>query len=258
MNIVTRDEWGARAPKYRNEAPLSAESTAHWNGPIITISKQITWDHSKCAGLVRGIQNFHMDGKGWSDIAYNFIICPHGYTFDGRGLNVINGANGTNSGNRSSHAVMCLAGDGNHFSDVEKIEFRECIVFIAEHTLAPNSCKGHRDHKPTACPGDARYDWVHQGMPINGEGPISPSIPTIPTTSTIKFGPILKLGSTGDAVKLVQTIIRDKAGGGISVDGIFGPRTEKRVKDVQTVFKLTVDGIVGPKTWAALHFLTTL
>lgn len=168
MNLVTRKAWGAREPKYRNGAHLTAQSTCHWNGPKITVGGKTTWDHSKCASLIRGIQNFHMDGKGWSDIAYNFIECPHGYTFEGRGINVINGANGTNSGNRSSHAIMCLAGEENPFPDAEKIGFRECVMYVANQSGALEGCKGHRDHKPTACPGDARYKWVREGMPIDG------------------------------------------------------------------------------------------
>lgn len=166
INLVTRRDWGARQPKYVNRGSLNDISTCHWNGPTITVYGKTIWDHSRCPVLVRGIQDFHMDGRGWSDIAYNFVECPHGFTFEGRGLNVINGANGTNEGNRTSHAVMCLAGENNPFPDVEKMGFRECVMYIANNTAAPEGCKGHRDHKSTACPGDARYEWVHQGMPI--------------------------------------------------------------------------------------------
>jgi hypothetical protein len=145
---------------------MLAQSTCHYNGPDIIVSGKKTWDHSKCAGLVRGIQNYHMDAKGWSDIAYNFIICPHGYTFEGRGLNTYNGANGTTSGNKSSHAVMCLAGEGNTFTDAEKVEFRQCVEYVVSKTKCHSGCMGHRDHKSTACPGDIRYKWVHAGMPV--------------------------------------------------------------------------------------------
>lgn len=171
MKLVTREESGLRPPKYRNRGELSDESTAHWNGPTITIKGKTTWDHAYCAGIIRGIQNYHMDAKGWSDIAYNFVPCPHGYIFEGRGLNTLNGANGTNIGNRTSHAIMCLAGGGNPFPETEKVGFRECVSYISNHTKAPDRCKGHRDHKSTDCPGDARYSWVHKGMPINSQAP---------------------------------------------------------------------------------------
>ena len=37
-----------------------------------------------------------------------------------------------------------------------------------------------------------------------------------------------------------------------AIDGIFGPLTEKAVKDWQTAHGLVSDGIIGAKTWAAL------
>lgn len=182
MNIVTRAQWGARAPKYINRGAMLAQSTCHYNGPDVVVAGKKSWDHSKCAGLVRGIQNFHMDGRGWSDIAYNFVICPHGYTFEGRGLNTYNGANGTNSGNRSSHAIMCLAGEGNAFTDAEKVEFRQCVEYVVEKTKCHTGCMGHRDHKSTACPGDIRYKWVHAGMPV----PNAPVPAPKPTPEPVK------------------------------------------------------------------------
>lgn len=177
MKFIPRRQWGARAPDYRYKGNLNTKSTAHWNGPKITIGGRTIWDHSKCASIVRGIQNFHMDTRNWSDIAYNFIECPHGYTFEGRGLNVINGANGTNTGNRTSHAIMCLAGEDNPFPEEEKVGFRECVMYIANKTGAPEGCRGHRDHKATTCPGNARYKWVHEGMPVKSEPSPEPFIP---------------------------------------------------------------------------------
>lgn len=169
MKIIPRSEWKARAPKWRNEGNLDDPSTGHWNGPTIVLSGKKTWDHSKCGSILRGIQNFHMDFQNWSDIAYNFAVCPHRYIFELRGLDVINGANGTNDGNRSSHAIFFFAGEGNPFTEEEKAGFRECVRYISERTSAPDAAIGHRDHKPTTCPGDARYNWIHDGMPVKSK-----------------------------------------------------------------------------------------
>lgn len=59
-------------------------------------------------------------------------------------------------------------------------------------------------------------------------------------------------GSTGPAVRAVQTLLKDKYGYAIAVDGIFGPDTANAVKDFQTSKGLTSDGIVGPNTWRSL------
>jgi len=62
---------------------------------------------------------------------------------------------------------------------------------------------------------------------------------------------ILKKGSKGNEVKLIQEFL------GIENDGIFGPGTERAVKNWQKENGLLVDGIVGPATWNAMGIITT-
>lgn len=59
--------------------------------------------------------------------------------------------------------------------------------------------------------------------------------------------PVLRKGSTGECVKLLQELL------GITVDGSFGPKTEVAVKEFQRNSGLVVDGSVGPATWAVLE-----
>lgn len=238
MRLVTRAQWGARARRYINRANMDGPVVIHWNGPTVTVNGARSWDHSKCASLIRGIQNYHMDAKGWSDIAYNFMVCPHGYVFEGRGYDVVNGANGTNESNHNSHAVMCLAGRDNSFGDKEKVAVNDIISSIQERT-STKRVFGHRDVHSTECPGDRRYGWIKAGRPEY----IAPSV----TGTTSR--PTLRLGSSGDFVRLIQTIMRDRANQNITVDGSFGPATEKAVKNIQTVGGITADGIVGEATW---------
>ena len=63
--------------------------------------------------------------------------------------------------------------------------------------------------------------------------------------------PTLRLGSKGDDVKYLQDLL-NYYGYTVTVDGIFGKKTEAAVKQFQKSRKLTVDGIVGQKTWNAL------
>ena len=60
---------------------------------------------------------------------------------------------------------------------------------------------------------------------------------------------ILKLGSRGNEVKVLQEKLNLKA------DGIFGPLTEEAVKDFQRSNGLEVDGIVGAGTLSKLNLL---
>ena len=58
---------------------------------------------------------------------------------------------------------------------------------------------------------------------------------------------VLKLGSRGNEVKVLQEKLNLKA------DGIFGPLTEEAVKDFQRSNGLEVDGIVGANTLSKLN-----
>ena len=73
--------------------------------------------------------------------------------------------------------------------------------------------------------------------------------------------PDIKKGSKGNAVRLLQELLKDFAYPPYDpgpVDGDFGPLTETAVKAFQADYfdydgnPLKVDGIVGPKTWTAL------
>lgn len=57
---------------------------------------------------------------------------------------------------------------------------------------------------------------------------------------------IIKLGSKGDSVKLLQTKLN------LTVDGSFGSKTDIAVKEFQKKNNLVDDGIVGEKTWKLL------
>lgn len=75
-----------------------------------------------------------------------------------------------------------------------------------------------------------------------------PGLPSDPDADNPNKRPILRRGSTGEAVREVQTILQ------VAVDGQYGPITEAAVKGFQREADtdLKVDGIVGPATWAEL------
>lgn len=59
--------------------------------------------------------------------------------------------------------------------------------------------------------------------------------------------PTIRQGARGQDVVDLQ-----RALGGLTADGIFGPATDRAVRDYQRRSGLTVDGIVGRRTWASL------
>lgn len=73
-----------------------------------------------------------------------------------------------------------------------------------------------------------------------------------PTPTPQKKYPIVRSGSSGEYVKLLQSLLNEQGFNCGAVDGIFGPKTYGAVTKYQKAKGLVVDGIVGPKTWAEL------
>ena len=161
MKLITRAQWGARPPRSRPPEDFTG-ATAHWEGPHMG-----TFPHASCPAKVRGIQAFHMDARGWSDIAYNAVVCPHGYVFEGRGRGVRSAANGTNVGNDADGAVCYLGGEGDPFTPEGAAAMADAL-----HWLSPGGQRhAHRDWKPTTCPGDTIAAWVHSPAALGPGAP---------------------------------------------------------------------------------------
>lgn len=86
-----------------------------------------------------------------------------------------------------------------------------------------------------------------------GKTPSQPSKPSQPSTGK-KLGdkmPTIKRGNKGSRVKMLQGLLI-AWGHKISVDGVFGPKTEAALRAFQGKYAKPVDGIAGPITWNAL------
>ena len=171
MALIRRAEWGARRPKRVSNNISPSSATAHWGGPSPWRGHDFT-DHGHCYSVVRSYQNFHMDGRGWSDIAYTGLPCPHGDVFEGRGPGVRSAANGTNSGNFNSYALCYIGGEGDPLTDAGKNAFLEGARWLG----VPLN-KVHGDWKATGCPGPEIIAWVRSGAPAPGGRPVPPPPP---------------------------------------------------------------------------------
>ncbi|MFB2938808.1 peptidoglycan-binding protein [Aerosakkonemataceae cyanobacterium BLCC-F154] len=71
-------------------------------------------------------------------------------------------------------------------------------------------------------------------------------------TTTINMSmPILKVGTSGEAVRFLQQVLI-ALGYSIPFDAVFGNKTKKAVEKFQKAHSLEVDCVVGQKTWRAL------
>jgi len=87
--------------------------------------------------------------------------------------------------------------------------------------------------------------------------PAAPKAPTAPKApvsyeTASEINRLIAFGSYGGDVKLLQEVLNNN-GYQLTVDGIYGKKTEAAVKDFQSKNGLKADGIVGPKTIAKLN-----
>ncbi|GAA3507671.1 hypothetical protein FHR32_004314 [Streptosporangium album] len=236
IDLITRRDWKARAPKGAY-TPISGTRgvKVHYTGGNVPADITHPDNHHKCVVLVRGFQNHHMDGNGWTDLAYSMVACPHQKVFEGRGPFKLTAANGAGL-NSQHYSVLALVGSSGFTHPNDGV--LDAITYLRDHGRAGKEIKGHRDGYSTDCPGGPLYDWVKRGAPRPAGG-ASPARPDKPATgkpatpskpATGKGWPGRYLAykpdamMTGPDVSEWQRILK-RNGYTVDVDGKFGKMT---------------------------------
>lgn len=214
-----------------------------------------TADENHGPAGVRAIQRYHMDVKGWDDIAYSFLVDDDGSIYEGRGFGVAGGH--TAGHNNHSHAICFMGNFQNRQPTAAAMEAARWLFHEGRRLGKWKVISGgHRDAEgaSTACPGKYLYARLNDIAAPPSPGPTPKPAPQNPSNGVCEVQvPMLKRGDARKgAVRSLQTLLNAKASQGLKVDGDFGPATEKAVKNVQAFFRLRVDGIVGSETWGVL------
>jgi hypothetical protein len=178
--IITRREWGANEA-IRRAAPRFADNV-HVAFVHHTAGSN-SYTASQSAAIVRSIYLYHVQGNGWNDIGYNFLVDKYGQVFEGR-------YGGATRAVIGAHAMGFNAGSvgvaliGNYSSATVTPAAREALVSLLAWRLdlahvdplsrvvrvssgnpryppgtavTLNAISGHRDTYPTSCPGANLY-----------------------------------------------------------------------------------------------------
>lgn len=261
---VPRSEWGARAPKSRVALRSPRGNTAHYEGPAMG-----NYSHDTCAAKVRSIQRFHMDTRGWSDVAYSTIICRHGYIYECRGYGVRTAANGTDAGNDASFAHCVMIGTGDSFPDEAQAGLREAFL-VYEGKGSGTIRWTHEQWKATQCPGEPVRAYVRAGIPSPGPAPQPEPSPTPPADDDEFRRKVMALPTLTEGagvaerahqahyVRILQALLVAHAedltrDANAFVDGQLGSGTVTVLRTwQQRTGRLNPDGVCGPATWAWL------
>ena len=141
---------------------------------------------AQSAAIVRGIQRYHVQGNGWNDIGYNFLVDRFGQVFEGRAggiaRNVVGAhAQGFNTGSvgvavlgtytaagieqPAKDALVALLAwrlDVAHVDPAASVVWRSGgnPRYPAGTPVLLRVVSGHRDTGPTSCPGQILYDTL--------------------------------------------------------------------------------------------------
>lgn len=258
VNLISREEWNATEP---NEVswdftPYEGGVAIHHTGP----NSSIDANHGMCGIRVLGIQRQHKLFGGYDDIAYNYVVCVHGYSFVGRGLQVRSGANGTQTpgANQNYYAILGMMGSPDPVSTAMVNEIRSLIIYLRQVGQSGPAVVGHRDLFSTECPGRL-YPYVQSGAlnpsnPPGGGGDDRPPPPGGGGGNTAPPWPGVLFTNPPPtehySVTTWQARMQER-GWNIVPDGVYGDQSQLVCEQFQAEKGLGVDGIVGAQTWTA-------
>lgn len=161
--VVTREEWGAKEPV---EPPVSISQT---NMTFLHHTAGTTWactDKQKCIEDVKSIQDLHVDGNGWNDIGYNFLVGEDGRVYEGRGW-LTQGAHAPTY-NSLSHGICIIGNFMERMPDMIAMDTARALMRCGVqkgYIKGEYELFGHKDGRCTLCPGDLLYadlqGWPH-------------------------------------------------------------------------------------------------
>lgn len=168
LTIIPRAQWGAVDPQVtatgRGEhGPYAAAANPNgwlvYDLPLEQVLDTIIIHHSALPvsdGPLE-VQRFHMEEKGFADIAYHYLIDPQGSIYAGRALNV-RGAH--TAGHNYGSVGVCLTGNFEEITpSPEQVGSLTALVqnLVASYPRIQHLA-GHRDCNPeTLCPGKNLY-----------------------------------------------------------------------------------------------------
>ena len=178
--IISRAAWGAD------------ESLRSWNGADCAVPKidstvkaavihhtagSNSYTAAQSASIVRGIYAYHVQGNGWCDIGYNFLVDKYGQIFEGRfgGIRLpVHGAHAT-LWNTDTVGVSFMMNSSTMDATPASMNSAEALLAwkLGNNYRTPDGWTtlvgasipvmfGHRDVMSTDCPGTNLYSRIQE------------------------------------------------------------------------------------------------
>lgn len=145
---IVRSDWGARPPRRPAELLRPRFAVVHHT------TGRNDYGRDDVPGLLREIQDLHMDANDWDDIGYNLVVDRFGRTFAGR-----DGVGAHARGHNAASLGIALLGDFSHGAPSTAARFA-LLEAAGALPLVP-----HCEVGDTECPGAALEKVLRQGRP---------------------------------------------------------------------------------------------
>ena len=178
--VVPRLAWGADE-SIRRGPPSYADDVRF--AIVHHTAGRNDYTRSEAAAIVRGIELFHVQGNGWNDIGYNFLVDRFGTVYEGRFGGIDRNVVGAHAlgFNTSSVGIALLGTYGSTKPSAAALDAIERLIawrldlahvdptsfltyisggserYASGIPVLLNAVSGHRDTGFTECPGDALY-----------------------------------------------------------------------------------------------------
>lgn len=256
MKWVSRSDLGWPVSAAPDQATTKGVKV-HYEGTTVNCDS-----HADCTALVKAIRKSHLANKveNYSDIAYNLLVCRHGYVYEGRGKGKRTGANGNQALNRDHYAVMALLGSkGDTQPTAEMVSaIKEAITYLRKHG-AGKEIKGHRDGFATACPGGPLYELVKTGkLEPTATASTKPTPKPKPVYAPFPGASYFKVGRTSKLITAMGKRLEAEGWRGYKLGPgpVFTNTDKKAIAWFQRKQGWTgrdADGIPGAETWKRLR-----
>ncbi|MEM1095419.1 MAG: N-acetylmuramoyl-L-alanine amidase [Bacteroidota bacterium] len=241
--LNTRASWNAAPFQNGNPVPLAVPDYE-----FITFHHAAGFSASTLAqgkAQVKAIQDFHQNGRGWSDIGYQFVVDKIGNVYQGRPFldgstrldQVPRLARGAHAGGANTGNIgVCLLGcyhppEGSRCEDEISPAALDSLVtlfaFLSESYRVPETnIFGHRDFGSTSCPGDNNYQLL---------GNIRELTATLKQTGNARLARVefIAAADADGVVQLNWSVLED--------NGVAGWYVERTQRDSTTVLLSTND-----------------
>ncbi|GAA1582913.1 hypothetical protein GCM10009789_40840 [Kribbella sancticallisti] len=162
---LPRSAWGARAPSSGPGQLVASRvlgTVIHWPG---TGTTRPIHTRAAVASALRGWQAYHMDSRGWSDIAYQVAVDQAGRAWTLRGLRTQSGANGNTDLNRKYGAILLVLVTGEQPTSAMKATVRGVVADFRRFYPRGLAIRPHSAVRPdgTDCPGPAARAALARG-----------------------------------------------------------------------------------------------